>query len=592
MAIALRSSLATKVLQALRGVSNIDTLPIESQLVSAFQINPNSTKTRIELQLPLYTVVGERKNHVEKKFMFRKGSEIIEKFETNNSVTGISLSPPESKIPFLNFHLDISCYCRNLLSDILGTSEEAYVSRKLFSLPKDQIVIEFSSPNIAKPFHVGHLRSTIHGNFLSNLFHALGHNVKRLNYLGDWGTQFGLLQFGIDQGWLGWEEISKSPIRSLLEIYVKANTMAEKDESVTARARSLFQKLESGDEELLKNWREIRQFTVTELRQTYARLGVKFDEFNWESQYGIKELSDVLSILEKSGRLITKAEGTKVVRLNDQRTVTLVKSDGSSLYLTRDVAAAIDRWNRFPFRRMFYVVDNAQSDHFVALKSLLSFMGHTWANNIEHVKFGRIKGMSTRKGTIVFLSDLLDEAHIRMKAKQIASPNTRVAVEENPEITDILAISAVVINDLKQRRQRDYTFNWDDALQDKGDTGIRLQYTHSRLHSLEKMCGVSLPEELLSLNTSLIQEPELINVMRDLGMFHQVLQDSYNQLEPCVLVRYLFDLSHSLGVALKTMPVKNQEKELAQVRLAIFSASKRILSIGLKILGVQPLLQM
>jgi arginyl-tRNA synthetase len=205
---------------------------------------------------------------------------------------------------------------------------------------------------------------------------------------------------------------------------------------------------------------------VTELRQTYARLGVKFDEFHWESQYGIKELTDVLSILEKTGHLFIKpGEGTKVVRLNDQRTVTLIKSDGSSLYLTRDLAAAIDRWKKFPFRRMLYVVDNAQSDHFVSLKSVLSLMGHAWANNIEHVKFGRIKGMSTRKGTIVFLSDLLDEAHVRMKAKQITSPNTRVNVEENPQITDILAVSAVIINDLKQRRQRDYIFNWDDALQ-------------------------------------------------------------------------------------------------------------------------------
>jgi arginyl-tRNA synthetase len=210
---------------------------------------------------------------------------------------------------------------------------------------------------------------------------------------------------------------------------------------------------------------------------------------------------------------------------------------------------------------MLYVVDNAQSDHFVALKSILSLMDHAWASNIEHVKFGRIKGMSTRKGTIVFLSDLLDEAHARMKAKQITSQNTRVNVEENPQITDILAVSAVIINDLKQRRQRDYVFNWDDALQvktqllcfplgilidfylqDKGDTGIRLQYTHSRLHSLEKMCGVRLPDDLDSLDTSLIQEQDLIDLMRDLGRFHQVLQDSYIHLEPCTLVRYLFDL--------------------------------------------------
>ena len=255
-----------------------------------------------------------------------------------------------------------------MLFDILGTHEKDYVLKKLFSVPKDQIIVEFSSPNIAKPFHVGHLRSTIHGNFLSNLFLALGHDVKRLNYLGDWGTQFGLLQFGLDQGWFSWDEISKNPIRLLLEIYVKANALAEKDESVSVTARNLFQRLESGDQELSKNWTEIRQYTVTELRQTYARLGVQFDEFHWESQYGIKELTDVLSILEKAGHLFTKpGEGTKVVRLNDQRTVTLIKSDGSSLYLTRDLAAAIDRWKKFPFRRMLYVVDNAQSDHFVSL---------------------------------------------------------------------------------------------------------------------------------------------------------------------------------------------------------------------------------
>jgi arginyl-tRNA synthetase len=537
-------------------------LPEETLLNSALQVNQSSSKNRIELQLPLYSVIGQGDSHVDKKSMFRRGGEIVKGFATDETVTGISLSPPESKNLFVNFHLDISHYCRDLLFDILGTHEEEYVSKKLFSVPKDQIIVEFSSPNIAKPFHVGHLRSTIHGNFLSNLFTALGHNVKRLNYLGDWGTQFGLLQFGLDQGWFSWDEISKNPIRSLLEIYVKANAMAEKDESVSAAARSLFQRLESGDQELSKNWAEIRQHTVTELRQTYARLGVKFDEFNWESQYGIKESAKVLSILEKSGHLVTRAgEGTKVVRLNEKKMVTLVKSDGSSLYLTRDVAAAIDRWGEFPFRRMLYVVDNAQSDHFVALKSILSLMDHAWASNIEHVKFGRIKGMSTRKGTIVFLSDLLDEAHARMKAKQITSQNTRVNVEENPQITDILAVSAVIINDLKQRRQRDYVFNWDDALQvktqllcfplgilidfylqDKGDTGIRLQYTHSRLHSLEKMCGVRLPDDLDSLDTSLIQEQDLIDLMRDLGRFHQVLQDSYIHLEPCTLVRYLFDL--------------------------------------------------
>lgn len=402
---------------------------------------------------------------MEKQLLFRKGSDFIQQFELDDSITGTSLSPPDSKTHFINFHLDTSHYIKGLLGDILETCEEDYVSSKLFSLPQENILVEFSSPNIAKPFHVGHLRSTIHGNFLSNLFQAMGHNVKRLNYLGDWGTQFGLLQFGLDQGWLTWEEISKKPIHHLLEIYVRANALAEKDVTVAATARSLFQRLESGDEKLANYWSEIRSYTVAELRQMYSRLGVHFDEFNWESQYGIKELEDVLTDLEKTGHLVKTAEGKQVVHINDQRSVTLVKSDGSSLYITRDVAAAIDRRRRFPFQRMLYVVDNAQTDHFVSLKSILRFMGHKWADDIEHVKFGRIKGMSTRKGTAVFLSDLLDEAHSRMKAKQITSPNTKVAVDDNPHITDTLAVSSVIINDLKQRRQRDYMFSWDDALQ-------------------------------------------------------------------------------------------------------------------------------
>lgn len=450
-------------MQSLRYIK-VDTLPIESQILNALQISTISSRRRIEFQLPLHAVVGLG-SKVDKQLLFQRGSEFVTKFETSDSITGVSLSPQESKIPSVNFHVDVNHFTSGLLGDILGTQEEDYVSKKLFSQPSERFIVEFSSPNIAKPFHVGHLRSTIHGNFLSNLFQAIGHDVKRLNYLGDWGTQFGFLQFGLDQGWFSWDEISKKPIQLLLEIYVRANAMAEKDENVAATARNLFQKLESGDEELSKIWSEIRQYTVTELRKMYSRLGVTFDEFNWESQYGIKELSNVLAALEKAGHLVTTSEGKKVVRLNDQRTVTLVKSDGSSLYLTRDLAAAIDRRQRFPFRRMFYVVDNAQSDHFVSLKGLLGCMNHDWASDIEHVKFGRIKGMSTRKGTAVFLTDLLDEAHIRLKAKQMVSPNTRVAVDDNPYVTDTLAVSAVIIHDLRQRRQRDYTFQWDDALQ-------------------------------------------------------------------------------------------------------------------------------
>lgn len=447
------------------GCIKTDTQPVQNQIFNTLQISSNSARRRIEFQLPLQQLIRSD-GKSEKQLLFKTGSELVNKFETCDAITGISLSPPETKNPTVNFHIDINHYTSGLLHDILGTNEQDYISKKLFNLPSEKFVLEFSSPNIAKPFHVGHLRSTIHGNFVSNLLQAMGHDVKRLNYLGDWGTQFGFLQFGLDQGWFSWDEISKNPIQLLLDIYIKANAMAEKDDNVATTARNLFKQLESGfNEKLSKDWREIRRFTVKELTQMYSRLGVKFDEFNWESQYGIKELSDVLAALEKTGHLVTTAEGKKVVRLNNQRTVTLVKSDGSSLYLTRDLAAAIDRHQRFQFRKMFYFVDNAQTDHFVALKSLLSYLGYDWASSIEHVKFGRIKGMSTRKGTAVFLRDVLDEAHIRMKSKQMSSPNTKVDVEKSPEVTDTLAVSAIIIHDLKQRRQRDYNFNWDDALQ-------------------------------------------------------------------------------------------------------------------------------
>lgn len=237
-----------------------------------------------------------------------------------------------------------------------------------------------------------------------------------------------------------------------------------------------------------------------------------------------------------------------------------MKSDGSSLYLSRDLAAALDRFRRFRFDRMLYVVEKAQSDHFTALKTILTKMGCQWAadSGVQHVAFGRIQGMSTRRGTAVLLNDLLDEAHSRMKANQLASPNTRVDVSASPEVTDRLAVSSVIVHDLKQRRMRDYAFRWEDVLQDKGDTAVRLHYTHSRLFSLERKCGVQLPnfdegvdadqlEELASEVAALMstaQPIELVQLIRDMARFRQVLHDSHDQLEACILVRYLFDLRY------------------------------------------------
>jgi len=462
MASQLRSHLTHKISMCMK-TDGLKTVP-KKLLDKALRISSN-TKQNIELQISLKDLVLQK--NLKKDNLYKIGSSMIKYFETDETIKGISLSPTESKVVQLNFQINSTFFFKSLLNEIWTCREDCYIAEKLFSQTKEKIIVEYSSPNIAKPFHVGHLRSTLIGNFLSNLFKAVGHDVMRLNYLGDWGTQFGLLQFGIESGWHTMDEIAQDPIKLLLNIYIRANKMAEEDENIATKARNLFSKMEKGDEGTLKDWAIIRQYTINELSRTYARLGVHFDEFHWESTYGIKASDSVLDSLRLQGYLTETPEGKQVVHLaNSKKTITLVKSDGSSLYLTRDLAAAIDRQQRYQFQRMYYVVDNGQSNHFVALKDLLKLMtDSSWIDSLQHIKFGRIQGMSTRKGTAIYLADVLDEAFARMKSKQMQSPTTKVDVDTNPQITDTLAVTSVIIHDLKQRRQKDYIFNWDDALQ-------------------------------------------------------------------------------------------------------------------------------
>lgn len=313
-------------------------------------MNSASLKHNLELQLPLPILAPVGKHSL--KDLDDLGTALVQDFNTDEVFQKAYLTPLGSKYPAINFNICSKYFTRGLLNDILFNQGTNFnIARKLFALTREKIIVEFSSPNIAKPFHVGHLRSTIHGNFIANLMEAVGHDVTRLNYLGDWGTQFGLLQYGLDQGWHSLEDIAKNPIQLLLDIYVRANSLAEKDEQVAATARQLFQKLENGDDvHLSQSWQDIRRYTVTELQRVYGVLGVHFDEFHWESQYSIKQLKEVLQVLEKNGHLDRMSDGRQFVKMPEsQKSITLVKSDGSSLYLTRDLAAAIDRLHRFQY---------------------------------------------------------------------------------------------------------------------------------------------------------------------------------------------------------------------------------------------------
>ena len=294
--------------------------------MKALQVNAGASK-KIELQLPLPELLGA-KNAASKVDLYKLAGDCVRSFETDDQINGVSLCPPGTKHPKAHFHVKTDYFIWTLLYDILDSTEKSYLPEKLFPPHDDRTVVEYSSPNIAKPFHVGHMRSTIIGNFIANLSRSVGCKVTRLNYLGDWGTQFGLMQIGLEEGWYSRQQIAQNPISTLLQIYIKANQLAEKDESISSRARSLFHRLENGDEELLRDWSTIRQYTVDELNRMYSRLGVEFDEIHWESMYGIKEIGDVIEDLQRTGKLVTNADGKRVVRLNDKQSITLIKSDG------------------------------------------------------------------------------------------------------------------------------------------------------------------------------------------------------------------------------------------------------------------------
>lgn len=285
----------------------------------------------------------------------------------------------------------------------------ASANQNVFNERKQRIIVEFSSPNIAKPFHFGHLRSTIIGNFVSNLYKSFGHDVIRMNYLGDWGTQFGLLKVGMELNKLSVNDIKSNPIQHLFNAYVGANQAAASDPSISEKARQIFCQLENGQLTDLSDWMEYRKVTVEELERLYRRLGIEFDEYSWESEYRKPNILKVIDRMHEKQLLSTSSDGKSMVEVNN-KSCPMLKSDGTTLYLTRDVAAMYDRFEKYEFDEMLYIVENGQHEHFHSLVGIAKLLHFPKADNLRHIKFGRIAKMSTRKGNVVFLKDVLDEA--------------------------------------------------------------------------------------------------------------------------------------------------------------------------------------
>ncbi|MBN3276741.1 SYRM protein, partial [Polyodon spathula] len=402
----------------------------------------------------------------------------------------------------IHFKINRNLLAERILQKVFNDGPHFGVKSELFhQRPKGRTVVEFSSPNIAKKFHVGHLRSTIIGNFIANLKEALGNSVTRINYLGDWGMQFGLLGAGFQQ--FGSEEqLKANPLQHLFDVYVQVNKAAEDDENIKNNAQEFFRRLENGNNQALSLWRHFREISIEEYARIYKRLGVHFGQYSGESLYRQKS-QEVLNQLEAHGLLrktdkcvpsmftyvcsITSIDlywlfyvrrGTGVVDLSPASNMsfyaTVVRSDGT------DIAAAIDRKNAWNFDEMIYVTDKGQQTHFQQLFQILKVMGYQWAQRCQHVPFGLVEGMKTRRGDVVFLEDVLDEARARMLQNMSLSTTTK-DLEDPGDTAEKVGVSALIVQDFKGPLLSDYKFDWDRVLQSQGDTGVFLQYTHARL---------------------------------------------------------------------------------------------------------------
>lgn len=477
-----------------------------------------------------------------------------------------------------------------------------------------KVIIEFSSPNIAKPFHAGHLRSTIIGSFLSNVHQAMGWEVIRMNYLGDWGKQYGLLALGYEA--FGNEEaLAEDAISHLYEVYVKINAKAElevkvEDERREAaeksnepyvpqdtlhdKARAYFKAMENGSEKELAVWRKFRDLSIVKLEQTYARLNIKYDVYSGESQVPQEKMDEAMSLLESKG-LLVEDKGAKLVNLvphNKKLGKAIVqKRDGTTLYLTRDIGEAADRYEKHKFDKMIYVVAAQQDLHLAQLFKILELMGYEWASKCSHVNFGMVKGMSTRKGTAVFLDQILEEAKATMHQVMQRNENKYNQIEDPETVSDIVGISSVMIQDMSAKRINDYDFSWERMTSFEGDTGPYLQYAHSRLCSMQRKAGLT-DADLANADLSLLTEPAAAEIIRLLICWPAVVQQTYKTQEPSTVVTYLYRLCHAISGAYDKLWVQGQEAELGKARMALYVAGRVVLSNGMTLLGLKPLERM
>lgn len=546
------------------------------EVISAIEIPPNSDMG--DYAYPCFKLAK----------VFRKAppmiaGELVEKIEKKDFIKEI-----KTVGAYINFFTEKSVYVKEVLESVL--TKEADYGKSTEGNGKT-IVIDYSSPNIAKPFHVGHLRSTVIGNAIYKIYECLGYNCEGVNHLGDWGTQFGKLIVAYKK-WGSKEAVEKDGIQELMKIYVKFHDEAEKEPSLDDEARLWFVKMQDGDEEALTLWKWFYDISIKEFERVYEMLGVKFDAYTGESFYNDKMDAVVEELKEKN--LLKESEGAMIVDLEEDKMppCLIIRKDGGTLYATRDITAALYRKKTYNFEKCIYLTALDQNLHFAQWFKVIEKMGYEWSKDLVHVPFGLVSldtgKLSTRHGNVVLMEELLNQA---------INETTKIIEEKNPdlpnkeEVAKQVGIGAVIFNDLYNNRIKDVVFSWSRMLNFDGETGPYVQYTHARACSLiNKVCG---SEEIdKNVDLSLLNDEASVEVCKLIEMYPAKIKDAAAKFEPSIVTRHLVDIAQAFNKFYHDNPIMSSEDEVKKARIALVYAVKTILASGLKLLGINAPKQM
>lgn len=510
------------------------------------------------------------------KTMHKNPAEIAKEIAAN--LTSVDFANIQAVGPYVNFAIDHEKLISQTLDEVLSEKEH-YGDQKL---GEGNVPIDMSSPNIAKPMSMGHLRSTVIGNSIAETMKKVGYTPIKINYLGDYGTQFGKLIYAYKR-WGNEEDVRKDPIMNLFKYYVKFHEEAEKDPKLDDEGRAWFKKLEDGDPEAVELWQWFREVSLADFKRIYKELGVDFDSYKGEAFFNDK-MQPVIDELKEKG-LLHESRGAQVVDMGeDENPALIVKSDGSSIYLTRDLAAAIYRMNTYHFVKMLYVVGNEQAQHFVELKTVLKKMGYDWADRIHHVSFGLItqngKKLSTRKGNVVFLDQVLGDA-IDLARKQIDQKNPNLTNKE--QVAHDVGVGAVIFHDLKNDRIENFDFDLDEVVRFEGDTGPYVQYTNARAQSVLRKAAKMGQEPSLSNNS--LNDDWSFSVAKALADFPRIIARSSDKFEPSVIAKYALDVAKKFNKYYANVKILTEDEQINS-RLALVEATSIVLTEALRLLGV------